>query len=141
MVDGEWKKRFEVACEKKAKDVLMELGDEYESKYQRLQSELRNANEEIARLRADHGEHDEGLKKAFMRGVCALNMEAMSVLLKNQHGTESNEEQSRRALLRMFTEVLRTVEETSLCPFRFEECRRSVHRRGYSAVGLIDCGR
>ena len=30
-------------------------------------------------------DHDEGVKKAFMRGVCALNMEAMGVLLKDEH--------------------------------------------------------
>lgn len=97
--DREWKKRFESACEKKAKNVLIELGNEYELKYKQLELQLLNANEEIARLRVDRGEHDEGLKKAFMRGVCALNMEAMSVLLKNDNELEStstnNEEQPR----------------------------------------------
>lgn len=44
-----------------------------------------NANEEIERLRIEKCDHDEALKKAFMRGVCALNMEAMSVLLKNEN--------------------------------------------------------
>ena len=89
-VEHEWKKRFEVACEKKAKDVLIELGKEYELKYKQLELQLLNANEEIARLRVDKGEHDEGLKKAFMRGVCALNMEAMSVLLKNDQDLENS---------------------------------------------------
>ena len=89
-VEREWKKRFEVACEKKAKDVLIELGKEYELKYKQLELQLLNANEVIARLRVDKGEHDETLKKAFMRGVCALNMEAMSVLLKNDQDLENS---------------------------------------------------
>ncbi len=98
-LEREWKKRFELACEKKAKDVLIELGNEYELKYKQLELQLLNANEEIARLRIDNGEQDEALKKAFMRGVCALNMEAMSVLLKNENDLEtinSDEQQQRR---------------------------------------------
>jgi centrosomal protein POC5 len=68
---------------------LIELGNEYEVKYKQLELELLNAHEEIARLKVDKGEHDEALKKAFMRGVCALNMEAMSVLLKNENELET----------------------------------------------------
>ena len=83
--EREWKKRFELACEKKAKDVLIDLGNEYELKYKQLELQLLNAQEEIARLKVERDYHDEGLKKAFMRGVCALNMEAMSVLLKAEN--------------------------------------------------------
>ncbi len=79
---------------------MIELGNEYEVKYKQLELQLLNAHEEIARLKVDKGEHDEALKKAFMRGVCALNMEAMSVLLKNENElettTSTNEEQQQR---------------------------------------------
>ena len=99
-VEREWKKRFELACEKKAKDILIKLGNEYELKYKQLELQLLNANEEITRLKVDKGEHDEALKKAFMRGVCALNMEAMSILLKNENElettTSANEEKQRQ---------------------------------------------
>lgn len=67
---------------------MIELGNEYELKYKQLELQLLNAHEEIARLKIDNGEQDEALKKAFMRGVCALNMEAMSVLLKNDNDLE-----------------------------------------------------
>jgi centrosomal protein POC5 len=87
--ENQWKARFEKACEKKAKDVLIELGHEYELKYKQLELQLLTANEEIARLKVDQGDQDEALKKAFMRGVCALNMEAMSVLMKNSNETET----------------------------------------------------
>ncbi|CAF1334199.1 unnamed protein product [Adineta steineri] len=100
LVEQGWKKRFELACEKKAKNVLIELGNEYELKYKQLELQLLNANEEIARLKVDKGDHDEAMKKAFMRGVCALNMEAMSVLLKNENELETTtstvEDQQRR---------------------------------------------
>ncbi|CAF5119335.1 unnamed protein product, partial [Rotaria magnacalcarata] len=105
-VDQEWKKRFENACEKKAKDVLIQLGNEYELKYKQLELELLTANEEIARLKIEKGDQDEALKKAFMRGVCALNMEAMSVLLKNENELETttttsiNDEKPRRCCIR-----------------------------------------
>ena len=89
MTETGWKKRFELACEKKAKDVLVELGTEYESKYKQLELQLFNANEEIARLKVEKGDQDENVKKAFLRGVCALNMEAMSVLLKNQNESQT----------------------------------------------------
>lgn len=88
MTEAGWKKRFESACDKKAKDVLKELASEYEVKYKQMEIELLNANEEIARLRAERDEKDEHLRKAFMRGVCALNMEAMSVLLPNPNEVE-----------------------------------------------------
>jgi hypothetical protein len=76
MIQHEWKKRFELICEKKS--------NEYKLKSKQLELELLNANEEINQLRINKTEHDESLKKTFMRGICALNMEAMSVLLKDQ---------------------------------------------------------
>jgi hypothetical protein len=88
---------LELACEKKSKAILNELGNEYELKCKQLELELLNANDEIARLKLDKNEHDESLKKAFMRGVCALNMEAMTVLLKDEHELDStNEERKQR---------------------------------------------
>ncbi|CAF1131095.1 unnamed protein product, partial [Didymodactylos carnosus] len=79
----QWKQQFEVACEKKAKDVCLEIGNDYGLKYTQLELQLKQANEEIARLKQDRNIQDEPTKQAFMRGVCALNLEAMSVLLKN----------------------------------------------------------
>ena len=37
------------------------------------------ARQEIARLKAERDLYEENMKKSFMRGVCALNMEAMSM--------------------------------------------------------------
>jgi len=40
---------------------------------------LEDAQAEIQKLRADRERYGESVKTAFMRGVCALNMEAMSM--------------------------------------------------------------
>lgn len=38
----------------------------------------------------EKSDNDEGVKKAFMRGVCALNMEAMGVLMKDEHELDAS---------------------------------------------------
>ena len=42
-------------------------------------------------MEAKQGNYEENLTKALMRGVCALNMEAMSVLHTNPAGEENGE--------------------------------------------------
>ena len=74
-----------MACEKKSKAILERLVSDYEAKYRQLESKIRAAHDEIIRLRSERTDHDEVIRKAFLRGVCALNMEAMGVLLKDQH--------------------------------------------------------
>lgn len=73
--------------EKKSETVLNELIQDYEMKYQDLQLKVLAAQNELTRLRTGHVDHDESVRQAFMRGVCALNMEAMGVLLKNEYPT------------------------------------------------------
>ena len=36
-------------------------------------------NQEVVQLHAERDLYEENMKKAFMRGVCALNMEAMTM--------------------------------------------------------------
>jgi len=93
LIEYQWKKRFELICDKKSKAIL----NEYKLKSKQLELELLNANEEINRLRMNKNEHDESLKKTFMRGICALNMEAMAVLLKDEKDLNIiNEEKQRQ---------------------------------------------
>lgn len=89
MIEQERRKNFEIHCERNTQTRLKNLRDEYELKCKQLELQLLNANEEIARLKLDKNTYDEPLKKAFMRGVCALNMEAMSVLFKNGHESDT----------------------------------------------------
>ena len=44
------------------------------------------ARTEIARLHAERERDEETMKKAFMRGVCALNLEAMSMFREGEEG-------------------------------------------------------
>ena len=50
------------------------------SEINRLKCEVTNRDEIIAEQERKTSNYEEGLSKALMRGVCALNMEAMSVL-------------------------------------------------------------
>jgi hypothetical protein len=43
MIERKWKKRFELACEKKSKAIH----NEYKLKYKQLELQLLNANKEI----------------------------------------------------------------------------------------------
>lgn len=44
------------------------------------------ARTEIAHLHAERERYEETMKKAFMRGVCALNLEAMSMFREGEEG-------------------------------------------------------
>lgn len=44
------------------------------------------ARTEIARLHAERERYEETMKKAFMRGVCALNLEAMTMFREGEEG-------------------------------------------------------
>lgn len=44
-----------------------------------MQHSLDSSQQEVAQLKAERDLYEENMKKAFMRGVCALNLEAMSM--------------------------------------------------------------
>ena len=48
---------------------------------------LENCQQEVVRLKAERNLYEENMKKAFMRGVCALNMEAMSMFQHHEDGS------------------------------------------------------
>lgn len=85
MIEREWKKIYQSTCEKKSEVVLNDFLRDYEMKYEDLQTKVLVAQEELMRLRSNRVGDDESVRQAFLRGVCALNMEAMSVLLKDEH--------------------------------------------------------
>ena len=77
--------RFEIiycisVCKDRATEICLKLKDELTSEINRLKQEVANRDVIIADLEQKHARYEEGLSKALMRGVCALNMEAMSVL-------------------------------------------------------------
>lgn len=46
--------------------------------------ELTQARQEVARMQKERERYEEMMKKAFMRGVCALNLEAMTIFNSNE---------------------------------------------------------
>ena len=55
-----------------------------------VQQSLESCQQEVARLKEERNLYEENMKKAFMRGVCALNLEAMTMF---QHQENESVEQ------------------------------------------------
>lgn len=70
-----WKQRMDIASAKLTQEYEVIVGD--------LRAKLGDAQQEIEAQNKHRIRLEDNLKKAFMRGVCALNMEAMSVLRDN----------------------------------------------------------
>lgn len=71
-----------------------QLTRDYEDKVATLQRQLGAAHAEIAALRSDRDQFEERMKKGFMRGVCALNLEAMTMFKEGEEGAKENVEPS-----------------------------------------------
>ena len=67
-------------CKERATEICLKLKDELTSEINRLKCEVDNRDTIIGEMESKQQRYEEGLSKALMRGVCALNMEAMSVL-------------------------------------------------------------
>nr|XP_022312821.1 centrosomal protein POC5-like isoform X1 [Crassostrea virginica] len=83
LIENKWRTRVERACQAKAQEVCQQLTNDYEAKVAGLTEELRVARDEICHLHKQREQYEEAMKKAFMRGVCALNLEAMTIFNKD----------------------------------------------------------
>ena len=83
---------MERACQNRAQEVCERLTGDYESKVAALQRQLAAAQNEIGGLRADREQFEERMKKGFMRGVCALNLEAMTMFREGEEDSKENVE-------------------------------------------------
>ncbi|XP_013916456.1 PREDICTED: centrosomal protein POC5 isoform X2 [Thamnophis sirtalis] len=73
------KETMEKAVQSSVEAMRAALTNEYESKLQTVTSSLEEARSEIIELQNQRQDYEDAMKKAFMRGVCALNLEAMSM--------------------------------------------------------------
>lgn len=73
------KLKLEKACKKKAEEVCYDMATKYEARLKKMDEELAKARAEIDGYRDEMAKNEDYMKKALMRGVCALNMEAMSI--------------------------------------------------------------
>lgn len=79
IIQSKWRQHVEKACQTKAQEVCLKLTADYEGKIASLNEALEALRREVQRLHVEREKYEEAMKKAFMRGVCALNMEAMTI--------------------------------------------------------------
>lgn len=79
VVQRQWKEVVERACQARAEEVCVHISNDYEAKVAMLSGALENAKVEIQRMQHEKEHFEDSMKKAFMRGVCALNLEAMTM--------------------------------------------------------------
>ncbi|OXB80908.1 UNVERIFIED_CONTAM: hypothetical protein H355_016925 [Colinus virginianus] len=83
-----WKEKVTKACQLRAEDICVQLTNDYEAKIAELTATLEQTKAEILRLRSEREQYEDTMKKAFMRGVCALNLEAMSMFQSKDNRTD-----------------------------------------------------
>ncbi|XP_064152859.1 centrosomal protein POC5 isoform X3 [Anguilla rostrata] len=79
LIQSRWRERVERACQARAEEVCVRLSADYDAKLAEAREALERARVEIRRLQQERERYEESMRKAFMRGVCALNIEAMSM--------------------------------------------------------------
>ncbi|CAI9624458.1 unnamed protein product, partial [Staurois parvus] len=83
-IEVNWKDKVEQACRARAEEVCIQLSIDYEAKVAQLNGAIEDAKAEVQRLLEERDHFEGTMKKAFMRGVCALNMEAMSMFQERE---------------------------------------------------------
>ncbi|KAM6329082.1 centrosomal protein POC5 isoform 4-T4 [Alca torda] len=87
--EEKWKEKVAKACQLRAEDVCVQLTNDYEAKIAELTAALEQTKAEILRLHSEREQYEDTMKKAFMRGVCALNLEAMTMFQGKDSRTDS----------------------------------------------------
>ncbi|KAL7839653.1 hypothetical protein SRHO_G00263110 [Serrasalmus rhombeus] len=91
LIQKDWRERVEQACRARAEDVCLQLSADYEAKLLEHVEALQKAQAEIQRLHMERERYEESMKKAFMRGVCALNIEALSMFQTGDTGRQERD--------------------------------------------------
>ncbi|XP_030898598.1 centrosomal protein POC5 isoform X2 [Melopsittacus undulatus] len=86
--EEKWKEKVAKACQLRAEDVCVQLTNDYEAKIAELTATLEQTKSEVLRLHSERDEYEATMKKAFMRGVCALNLEAMTMFHSKDNRTD-----------------------------------------------------
>nr|XP_032824995.1 centrosomal protein POC5 isoform X2 [Petromyzon marinus] len=89
LVEIRWQQRVERACQARAQEVCIQVGNDYEARIIALNEALEEAQGKMEQLQGEREHYNEAMKKAFMRGVCALNLEAMSMFQDNERRLEA----------------------------------------------------
>ncbi|VUZ54021.1 unnamed protein product, partial [Hymenolepis diminuta] len=79
-MESTWKQRAHQRFVRESQQICFQLSQDYETKIIELKDKLRAAEERCAQAELSRARIQESMKSALMRGVCALNMETMTVL-------------------------------------------------------------
>lgn len=96
LIENRWRQRVERACQAKAQEVCISLTNDYETQLASVNEALEAARTEVQRLHRERNLYEETMKKAFMRGVCALNLEAMTMFHDGDKGSDTKQNDDQR---------------------------------------------
>ncbi|KAI8917863.1 hypothetical protein DFJ77DRAFT_458113 [Powellomyces hirtus] len=74
-----WRRTVERRVQMEAEQKMEGMAQEYDKRIEHLDKKLEEVHARLHISESARGVQEEEMKKAFMRGVCALNMEAMSM--------------------------------------------------------------
>ncbi|KER23668.1 hypothetical protein T265_14595, partial [Opisthorchis viverrini] len=83
ILQGTWKSRYMQQLKSEAREEFQRLTDEYQRNKRQLENELESTRAELESTRVIQAEENATLKMALMRGVCALNMETLTLFNKD----------------------------------------------------------
>lgn len=132
LIQRSWRERAERACRTRAEEVCLQLSADYEAKLAEHLEALQKAQAEIQRLQRERERYEDSMKKAFMRGVCALNIEALSMFHTADPGRQerdappSGDEPSSSS---MASRPIFTASSARLSPISMESLVQPVHSR------------
>lgn len=86
---AEKEQKTKVESEELLNRELSDLAAKYSKEIESLSQKLSEVNEQLEIANKGKVDMQENLKKAFMRGVCALNFEAMNILQTNESSQEN----------------------------------------------------
>ncbi|XP_062273631.1 centrosomal protein POC5 isoform X1 [Scomber scombrus] len=145
LVQKHWKVKVERACRSRAEEVCSSLSEDYEVKLAEHCKAIEKAQAEIQRLRLEREHYEESMKKAFMRGVCALNMEALNMFqstegrpeqgtVHDQHDPLPPQDESGSATLAQIQPF--PVSSSRISPVHFDQPDPQSHSEGDDIVGF-----
>ncbi|KAM7538301.1 hypothetical protein Aperf_G00000075270 [Anoplocephala perfoliata] len=79
-LESTWEQRTHQRLMRESQQICVQLSQDYEIKIAELREKLRCAEERSALAEKSQTRAYESMKSALMRGVCALNMETMSII-------------------------------------------------------------
>nr|XP_015827997.2 centrosomal protein POC5 [Nothobranchius furzeri]XP_054587429.1 centrosomal protein POC5 [Nothobranchius furzeri] len=137
LIQKHWKVMVERACRSRAEEVCTRLSTDYEARLAEHCEALEKAQTEIRRLQVERERSEESMKKAFMRGVCALNMETLSMFqsaegrpeqlpLHEQHDAEDEPRSASLAHLQPYPST-----STRFSPIHFDQPEPSYREHEY----------